>query len=231
MALILCLETSSKNCSVAISKDGETIFSRDRFDEDYCHGEQLHPLINDLLFDSKYSMEDFDAFALSAGPGSYTGLRIGAASVKGLSFALDKAVISISTLKSMLLGFKESDPIKGNEYDLFCPILDSRKDEVYLAIYDSEYNEIVSPCACNIYSFDFKNHLQTNKMCLFGPGSYKFEPILKHNDIVFLNKNYPSARFLGSLAEFKYKNKDFVDTAYFEPMYLKPFMPTLKKKI
>ena len=104
MALILCLETSSKNCSVSIAKNGKTIQLKELLDDNYCHGEKLHVLIEELLKESKFLISDFDAFAFSSGPGSYTGLRIGAAAIKGFAFALDKPVISVSTLNSMAYG-------------------------------------------------------------------------------------------------------------------------------
>ena len=229
MALILCLETSSKNCSVAISKNGEKIFLKENFDDNYCHGEQLHVLIQELLIDANLSINDFDAFALSAGPGSYTGLRIGASATKGFSFAVDKPIISISTLKSMALGLKNFHFHSVRQYDYFCPTLDSRRGEVYLGIYDKKNREYLEPCACEIETFPFKKYLDNNRICFFGPGIVKLQASIVHKNADYLNQDYPSAKYLCQLAEQKFKKHDFVDSAYFEPMYLKNFIPTKPK--
>ena len=228
MALILCLETSSKNCSVSISDNGKVLFSKDNFDENYCHGEKLHVLIESLLIESNILVENFDAFAFSAGPGSYTGLRIGAASVKGFAFALDKPIIAVSTLKSMVASLLNNEGIKRDS--LFCPVLDSRKGEVYAALYDSNYNEHLTSFVCYIDAFSFQNYLDKYTVYFFGPGAYKLEAKIKHQNAIFSNSDYPSARFLSALAYEKFQENDFVDAAYFEPMYLKNFVPTKAKK-
>ena len=205
MALILCLETSSKNCSVAISKNGENFLLKENFDDNYCHGEQLHVLIQELLIDASISINDFDAFALSAGPGSYTGLRIGASAVKGFSFAVDKPIIAISTLKSMasaLINFQFNTLQK---YNYFCPTLDSRRGEVYLGIYDKKNNEHLSPCACEIQTFPFEQYLDNNRICFFGPGIVKLQSPVSHKNADYLNQDYPSAQNLCQLAEQKLK--------------------------
>ena len=230
MALILCLETSSKNCSVSISNDGSTLFTKENFDENYCHGEKLHFLIQSLLMEANFSIENFDAFALSSGPGSYTGLRIGAASVKGFSFALDKPIIAVSTLKSMVLAVLSQKDTNFKKEDLFCPVLDSRKGEVYAALYDFKYQEYLSPISCRIDSFSFLKYLDKQSVYFFGPGMYKLESIINHKNAFFLNKEYPSASSLSKLAYTKFKKNDFVDAAYFEPMYLKNFIPTQPRK-
>ena len=227
MALILCLETSSKNCSVSISKNGELFFLKEKFDENYCHGEQLHVLIQDLLFASEIDITDFDAFAFSSGPGSYTGLRIGASAAKGFSFALNKPVIAVCTLESM---FSEVINSKDHNYDLFCPTLDSRKGEVYAAIYSASKKEHVAPFSCDINNFDFGRILKNNIMCFFGPGNLKLQSVIDHKNAVFLNTDYPSANSLCFLSENKFQNNDFVDSAYFEPLYLKNFIATKPTK-
>ncbi len=228
MALILCLETSSKNCSVSICKDGQVLFVKEYYDENYCHGEQLHVLIQSLLLESNISIYDFDAFAFSSGPGSYTGLRIGAASIKGFSFALDKPAIAISTLKSMAYGlFSQPNDFKNNS--LFFPVLDSRKDEIYTALYDNSGQENLPPFACNVLSFSFEKYLKNHKVYFFGPGQYKLQN-LKHENAVFLHDNCPSSKYLATLVEQEFNNHNFIDIAYFEPMYLKDFVATKSKK-
>lgn len=226
MALILCLETSSKNCSVAISKNGESVFLTEKFDDNYCHGEQLHVLIQELLVMSSISIKDFDAFAFSAGPGSYTGLRIGAASAKGFSFAMDKPIISISTLKSMAFGLLRNNP----KYDFFCPTINSRKGEIYLAMYTSDYKEKLAPFSCEIEHFPFNKYLKNKSICFFGTGNEKLKSIITHENAYFLNTDCPSSSNLCYLAEQKFINNDFANLAYCEPLYLKNFIPTISKK-
>ncbi|MBF25203.1 MAG: tRNA (adenosine(37)-N6)-threonylcarbamoyltransferase complex dimerization subunit type 1 TsaB [Flavobacteriales bacterium] len=150
MALILCLETSSKNCSVSISRNGSTLFFKDYFDENYCHGEKLHVLIQNILIEHNFSISNFDAFAYSSGPGSYTGLRIGAASVKGFAFALRKPVIAVSTMQSLVSKTISNNSNFYNNEDLFCPVLDSRQGEVYAALYNCDYKEYLKPFSCSI---------------------------------------------------------------------------------
>ena len=226
MALVLCLETSSKNCSVSICKDGQVLFVKEYYDENYCHGEQLHVLIQDMLMESAIPINSFDAFALSAGPGSYTGLRIGAAAIKGFSFVLEKPIVAISTLQAMSQGLLDFQSKISKKYNFFCPTLDSRKGEVYLAMYDKDHKEHIAPFACDIESFNFKQYLDNNSVCFFGPGNLKLQSYISHKNAVFINHDYPSAKHLCQLAENKFKNKDFVDAAYFEPAYLKDFVPT-----
>tara|TARA_B100000902_G_scaffold399651_1_gene471585 strand:+ start:2385 stop:3089 length:705 start_codon:yes stop_codon:yes gene_type:complete len=230
MALILCLETSSKNCSVSISKNGSTLFFQDYFDENYCHGEKLHSLIEKILFENNFSINDFDAFAYSSGPGSYTGLRIGAASVKGFAFALKKPVVAVPTMKSLVCKILNGHKKKYKNKDLFCPVLDSRKGEVYAALYDCNYKEYLAPFACSFASFSFNKYLEKNSIYFFGPGVHKLSSIINHRNAIFLNTDYPSACSLSEIAYSKYKNEDFEDIAYFEPDYLKNFIPTKSKK-
>lgn len=228
MALILCLETSSKNCSISISKNGKLLFIKEYCDENYCHGEQLHVLIQSLLLEATISISDFDAFAFSSGPGSYTGLRIGAASIKGFAFALDKPAIAISTLRSMTEGLL-NHKMKFKSNSLFCPVIDSRKGEVYTALYNYAGEEYLAPFACNVINFSFIKHLQYHTIYFFGPGKYKLENI-EHQNAIFLYDDYPSAKDLPALVEKEFKNKNFIDVAYFEPTYLKDFIPTKSKK-
>ena len=226
MALILCIETSSKNCSVVISQNGSPLFLKEKYDENYCHGEQLHVLIENILIEAKMDIADFDAFSLSAGPGSYTGLRIGSAAVKGLAFALNKPVISVGTLESMFSGFIN----KNHNYDLFFPNLDSRKGEVYAAMYDMHKKECIAPFCCEINKFDFNSILAKNSVCFFGPGNHKIQSVVSHKNASFIKMDYPSANSLSFLSEHKFQNNNFVDPAYFEPMYLKNFIATKSKK-
>ena len=232
MPLILCLETSSKNCSVSIYNNDSIVGSKEFIDESYCHGEKLHVLINDLLIESGFSIKDFDVFCFSSGPGSYTGLRIGAASVKGFSFALDKPIVAIPTLKSLAWGVANNQLLnKINKLDILCPIIDSRKGEVYAALYDSNLKICLDPFSCNIMTFSFLEYLEQGKVYFFGTGLYKLSPLIKHKNAIFINDIIPSSKYLGILANKDFNKKKFVDPAYFEPLYLKEFIPTVSKKM
>ena len=225
MALILCVETSSKNCSVALSKDGIVTYTREKCEEGYCHGEKLHSLIEDLFLDAKIEISQIDAISFSCGPGSYTGLRIGAATVKGLGISLNKKIVLISTLQAMCWGFvnhKQENFI--NDANYFCSTLDSRQGEVYASIYDILGNEILPPFACEVAKTPFINILTTNKICFFGTGLYKLKNVINLKNASSFDGFLPSSSYLSFLAENAYNQKKFADIAYFEPMYLKGFI-------
>ena len=225
MALILCVETSSKNCSVAISEDGVVKYIKEKCEESYCHGEQLHVLIEQLFFDAKISLSAIDSLAFSVGPGSYTGLRIGASAVKGLAVALDKEVVLVSTLQSMCWGLVNNSTNHNiDKFSYLCPTLDSRRGEVYAAVYDLNISEVVSPFACEVKKTSFSDILQTTKVCFFGPGLYKLQHIINNKNASFLEGIYPSSNYLGFLAEKQFNKKKFAEIAYFEPLYLKDFI-------
>ena len=223
MSLLLCLETSSKNCSVAVSSQGLLVGVKDYFDDNYCHGEKLHVLIEELLFELKLDLTQIDGFVFSVGPGSYTGLRIGATAIKGLAVVTQKEVVLVSTLQSLAWGFL-NDKTENSQYDFLCPVLDSRKDEVYTAMYDSDLTQHLSPFACEINNFRFEDYLENNKICFFGPGNYKLKTVIKHQNAYFSDHIYPSSKYLGVLGKHLFDKKMFADLAYFEPLYLKPFI-------
>jgi len=225
MALILCVDTSSKNCSVALSKDGIVIYTKEKLEEGYCHGEELHSLIEDLFLDAKLEISQIDAISFSSGPGSYTGLRIGAATAKGLGIALNKKIVLVSTLKAMCWGFINNEQeIFNNDVNYFCSVLDSRQGEVYASIYDVLGSEILPPFACEVAKSPFINILNTNKICFFGTGLYKLKKVINHKNASFYDGFLPSSSYLAFLAENNYNQKKFADIAYFEPMYLKGFI-------
>ena len=231
MSLILCIETSSKNCSVSISDNGKIIAFEEQLDYNYCHGEKLHVLIEKLLRDASILISSLDAFCFSLGPGSYTGLRIGASAVKGFAQALGKPVINVSTLQSMSWGILYTELKKQNiDYDFLCPVLDSRQGEVYTALYDIDLNSHYEPFACNVKEFSFLDLLNTKKVYFFGPGCYKLISEIEHVNAFFLEDFFPSARYLGGLAQIHFNQNKFADLAYFEPLYLKEFIATKSKK-
>lgn len=226
MALILCLETATTVCSVALGKGGHTIAMRE-VNAGYTHSENLTVFVQQVLDESGYKFSDLDAVAVSKGPGSYTGLRIGVSAAKGFCFALDKPLIAINTLEGMAAA------VKGTEtgHELLCPMLDARRMEVYCAFYDRDDNEVRPTSAEIITEAAFTDILSANRVIFFGDGAAKCKPMLEANpNAIFLDEIYPSAQFLVHAAEMKFKSKMFEDVAYFEPYYLKDFVAGPKKQ-
>ena len=221
MGSILCLETSSKVCSVAIGKDGG-ILSCQESELENAHSSQLTDLIEKALHDAGFELPDLGAIAVSMGPGSYTGLRIGVAAAKGFCYALEKPLIAIPTLKSLAYGMRE---LAGTEGALLCPMLDARRMEVYTAIYDRALKEI-RPVSAEIITEDsFAGFLGSGTVVFAGEGSLKCKPLLgAHKNSVFIDDFRLSARFLYPLAMEKFRHGAFENLAYFEPYYLKDFV-------
>jgi len=231
MGRILCVETTSKNCSVSVGNNGILSALEEEYDDHYCHGERLHMLIKQALLRAELDITEVDAFCFSSGPGSYTGLRIGAATIKGLAFPLRKPVVMVSTLKAMAWGIMSSE-LKTSKIncDLLCPVLDSRQGEVYLAMYNNHtFSEHLSPCVCEIIDFDFLEYLEKYKVVFFGSGVYKIKEFINNKNAIFIENVLPSAKHLVYLAQSHFEKKEFVDLAYFEPLYLKDFIPTKPK--
>ena len=223
MALILNIETSTKNCSVCISNKDEVIISKELNDLNYSHAEKLHPFILDVIKSSGVSIESLDAIAVSKGPGSYTGLRIGVSAAKGLCFALNKPLISVETLNALAL----SIDVKEEAYII--PMLDARRMEVYSAVFTNSKEQIREVKAEVIDENSFKEYTD-KKVYLLGDGSDKCKEILNHPNFVFVKDKHPSSVQMAELSYAKYKKNDIEDVAYFEPFYLKDFMVTPQKK-
>lgn len=223
MAIILALETATEVCSVAICKDGHTLSSRETNGINE-HSSQLTGFIEEVIHESGIALSSCDAIAVSMGPGSYTGLRIGVSTAKGLGFALDKPVIAVPTLKGIAHKALISYPALIEKDVLLCPMLDARRMEVYLAIYDNMLNEIW-PVEARIMDGDVFNPLINSDIALFGNGAPKCSELFNDmQNISFLGTVYPSASSIGALAEIQFLLNDFVNTAYFEPLYLKDFI-------
>ena len=223
MAYILNIETSTTNCSVALSENGAVIGFKEDNNLEYSHAERLHVYIDEVLKTAKVSKNQLAAIAISKGPGSYTGLRIGTSTAKGLCYALDIPLISISTLKAMAFTMA-----KNHVANIYCPMIDARRMEVFSAIYDVENNEIRGVQADVVDEQTYANFLN-NEVLFFGDGAIKCKEIINHKNARFLEGVYPSAKDLGKLAHAKFMNKDFEDVAYFEPFYLKDFVAGKKK--
>jgi tRNA threonylcarbamoyladenosine biosynthesis protein TsaB len=222
MALILSLETTTTNCSVALSKNGKTISFKEDNDKGYSHAERLHVYIDTVLKEAGVTSHNLDAIAVSKGPGSYTGLRIGVSTAKGLSYALEKPLISISTLKALAYQVKIDDGV-------IVSMLDARRMEVYSAVYDSNYNEIRETQAQILDKTSFISDLNQNNVYFIGNGVEKTKNLINHPNAVFIENKLPSAKEMGALAYNKYRISNFEDVAYFEPYYLKDFV-ALKPK-
>lgn len=222
MALVLNIETATTNCSVSLSKDGETLVLKEDNSAGYSHAETLHVFMDDVFKAAKLNPLGIDAVAVSRGPGSYTGLRIGVSSAKGLCFALNKPLIAVDTLESLAHQVNSDD-------GYIVPMLDARRMEVYSAIYNSKlelYREIKSEI---LTEESYSNLLSQSKVYFVGNGVEKTKSIIKHPNAIFIEDKLPSANEMSKLSEIKYKISDTEDVAYFEPYYLKDFI-TVKKK-
>ncbi|CAL2078845.1 tRNA threonylcarbamoyladenosine biosynthesis protein TsaB [Tenacibaculum sp. 190524A05c] len=222
MALILNIETSTKNCSVSIARNGEVIHSKEINDGNYSHAEKLHPFILDVLSEANIERNSLDAIAVSKGPGSYTGLRIGVSAAKGLCFSLDIPLISVDTLLSLAHSISIEDGI-------IIPMLDARRMEVYSAIYDKNYEQ-VREIKAEVIEEDSFNAFNEQKVFFLGDGASKCKEVLNAANFNFVDGKFPSAIEMAKLSYDKYKKNDIEDVAYFEPFYLKDFIVTPQKK-
>ena len=223
MAIILTLDTSTKNCSVALFNGNKIIALKEQNSDGYTHAEQLTLFIEEVIKSANLTLKEIEAIAISKGPGSYTGLRIGTSTAKGLCYALGIPLISISTLKAMAFTMA-----KNHITDIYCPMIDARRMEVFSAVYDVENNEIRKIQADVVDEQTYAQFLN-NEVLFFGDGAIKCKEIINHKNAKFLEGVYPSAKDLGKLAYAKFMNKDFEDVAYFEPFYLKDFVAGKKK--
>ena len=223
MALILNLETATKNCSVSISNNGVTIALKEINTGGYSHSELLHSFIEEVLKEGNLKLLDLDAVAVSKGPGSYTGLRIGVSTAKGLCFGNDIPLISIPTLESMATSQKGIDCT-------LVPMLDARRMEVYACVFDPLLQEIRKTEAEIIEDNSYSEFLEKGKVLFFGDGAEKCKEIIKHENAEFVDDVFPSAKDMAEISEKKFNVHDFEDTAYFEPFYLKDFIATKSLK-
>jgi len=228
MALILNIETATKVCSVALGKDGFLLASKQVNEENYSHAENLTPFIEDVLKENGTNLNELDAIAVSKGPGSYTGLRIGVSTAKGLAFGLNKPLIAVDTLKAIASGFQEKSKI---EKGLIAPMIDARRMEVYSAIYDQGLDEVKKLSADVIDESSYAKLLAENKIFFCGDGAGKCKSIILSDNAIFINDVHASAVSMIGLSETAYIANDFVDVAYFEPYYLKDFIATTPKKL
>jgi len=224
MSLILQIETATTVCSVALAQDGVVLACKE-VEQRNIHAEKITVFIDEILNAVGKSYANLDAIAVSSGPGSYTGLRIGVSTAKGLSFALDKPLIAVETLAAMADGFRLQDEIGAANKVLLCPMIDARRMEVFTAVFDVHGN-IVKPVSAEIIDdHSFSAQLQTQVMIFFGDGAEKCRDVLEaHANARVIDGFANSAVHLTKRAKEKYLAKEFVDVAYFEPYYLKDFI-------
>lgn len=222
MALILNIETATTNCSVSLSRNGETVVLKEDNSKNYSHAESLHVFIDAVLKEAGITSKDLDAVAISKGPGSYTGLRIGVSAAKGLCFALDKPLISVPTLEALAHQVICTEGV-------IVAMLDARRLEVYAAIFNSNHEEIKETEAQVLDENAYADYLKEGKVYFVGNGVEKTKALINHPNAIFIEDKLPSASEMSLLAFNKYKKSDTEDVAYFEPYYLKDFI-ALKPK-
>ncbi|MCB0446219.1 MAG: tRNA (adenosine(37)-N6)-threonylcarbamoyltransferase complex dimerization subunit type 1 TsaB, partial [Gelidibacter sp.] len=204
MSFILNIETATTNCSVSLSKEGETLVFKEDNNINYSHAESLHVFINEVLESAKIKPSQLDAIAVSKGPGSYTGLRIGVSAAKGLCFALDKPLISVATLESLAHQIKIDEGV-------IVSMLDARRLEVYSAIFDANHQYIRETQAQILDAHSFKEYLEKGNVYFIGDGVEKTKTLIQHPNAIFINDKLPSAKEMGVLAYDRYKKNDIED--------------------
>lgn len=216
--MILCIETATTNCSVALSREGELLALKEDYSSQYSHAERLHIYIETLLKENDLTPGDLTAVAVSKGPGSYTGLRIGVSAAKGLCFGLGIPLISVPTLESL------ARQVDGQDWDSVIPLLDARRMEVYTAGYNKDMEPLFDTKAHILQEDSFGEYLEKGKVVFIGNGAGKFQEICTHPNALFLSDRLPSAGEMTQKAFEKFKVQDFESVAYFEPYYLKDFV-------
>jgi len=229
MALILNLETATKVCSVTLAEDGVEIITKEMKSEKFSHSENLNLFIEAIFNETNFKLKDIDAVAVSKGPGSYTGLRIGVSTAKGLCYGLDVPLISIDSLEAVAyLALQNPDNFK---YNYIIPMFDARRMEVYSAVYDNDLILEEGIKAEVIEADSYQNFINEGHVLFLGPGAEKCMPNFTSDNVAFDLEIEVSAKGMIEIAEQKYKRDDFEDVAYFEPFYLKEFIAGTPKKL
>lgn len=221
---ILHLETSSRNCSVAISDGDKLLCLCEEVSDNYKQSESLHLFVQWALEGAKLTLKDIDAVSLGKGPGSYTGLRIGSSSAKGFCYGLNIPLIAVNSLETMVESFLNQG------YDLIIPLIDARRMEVYSAVFDGFSGELLADTEAKILDENSFAEFQGKKILFVGDGAAKAQDILQNIEADFNAEVFPSAKFLFKKAANKFENQEFEDVAYFEPFYLKEFQGVKMKK-
>ena len=217
MALILNIDTATEIAGICLSQDGNSLFSAQNHQQKD-HSSWLHTAVGKIMQDSGFGMRDLHAVAVTNGPGSYTGLRVGMAAAKGFCYAFNIPLITENTLKVMALAAREQAP----GTDLFCPMIDARRMEVFTAVYKSDGVELMSPVAMIIDENSFSDYLKNQSMSFFGGGSYKCKLLLAASSATFIEIKY-QVGYLGILSFLRYLHREFTDLVFSEPAYTKEF--------
>ena len=222
--MILCLETATPVCSVALNDGCCTLALRETEGQN-AHSEKITNFIREVMEVAKINYKQLDAVAVSKGPGSYTGLRIGVSTAKGICYAADLPLMAIDTLEAMAYGMNTKFGSQITENDLLIPMIDARRMEVYAAIFDANLNKIEDTAALVIDENSFVDLRKDHHLWLFGDGAPKLSKLFENQTNISIVEGFrPSAANMRPLAEKALLNKDFVDVAYFEPFYLKDFI-------
>lgn len=227
MADILLIESTAKVCSVGLGREGEVVALIEHEVEN-SHSTVLTSLIQEVCQKAKTKVSEVDAIAVSAGPGSYTGLRIGVSTAKGLCYSLKKPLIAVDTLQAMASAVSEE---AGNKQALFCPLLDARRMEVYTGIYDYVGTCKLNPQALIIDNNPFMKFLEDQEVYFFGSGADKCREFLTHKHSIFEIQTRPSARHMAKLANNRFIINELENIAYFEPRYIKAFYTPVKPNL
>ena len=227
MALILNIDTATELASIALCEDGRPLAIVGN-NEMRDHASWIHKAIAEILESNGKELKQLNAIAVTGGPGSYTGLRVGMASAKGLCFVLNIPLITENTLKVMAQGFLDTQGYSFDHRHLMVPMIDARRMEVFTAVYDVHLAEILSPTALILEPDSFNNIQRDRKLICFGNGSEKFKSIAPGEGFEFRGYQ-PNANALGSLSYQKFNDGQFADLAYVEPLYLKEFYSPSKK--
>ncbi len=224
MSLILSIETATKVCSVSVAEDGVEIATQSETSAKYSHLERLNTLILDVTKKAGVTLQNMDAIAVSEGPGSYTGLRIGTSTAKGICYGLDIPLIAVNSLRALAA-------LKPASNSLLCPLFDARRMEVYAALYNAELATVSPTAAVVVDEQSFAAFLTDQTVCFFGPGAEKCQSVINHSNAIFDLETKVSAKGMNKLAFSKFQQSEFADTAYFEPFYLKDFIAGTPKKL
>ena len=221
MAILLNIETATKNCSVALAKDGKTLAIREMAEQNFSHAEKLHVFIEELLKETNLKLQDLNAIAVSQGPGSYTGLRIGVSAAKCLCYALSVPLIAVDTLELLARKITIAEGV-------IVPMIDARRMEVFCSFFDNNYTKTRETKAEIIDATSYQDISET--LHLVGDGAMKFKDILTDAKFHYYPEiEFPSATEMAQVSFQKFQNKQFEDVAYFEPFYLKDFVLMTKK--
>ncbi|UXP33912.1 tRNA (adenosine(37)-N6)-threonylcarbamoyltransferase complex dimerization subunit type 1 TsaB [Reichenbachiella agarivorans] len=225
MAIILSIDTSTKSGSVALVQNQQVIGSQ-QYNIDKSHSSLLHVMIDQLMTNTGISLKEVDAIAISEGPGSYTGLRIGTSAAKGLCYSLDIPLVAVNTLEGMAYQVHKYAP----QVDMYAPMIDARRMEVYTALFNAKFECVSETEPMIINETSFAKELEGNKILFFGDGAAKCQASIQHPNALFIGDVHPCAVDMGILGERKYDQSLFENVVSFEPFYLKEFRLATAKK-